>query len=84
MSGNVTTTSATTTNKTLVDREIAIYTSILIAVGIAFVCTLFVLLTSVSQHEMKTVILSCVVMFMLLYVSVMTGIKLGNAIDIQM
>ena len=71
------------TNKTLVHQEIAVYTSILVAVGTAFVCTLFVMFTSVSQHEMKTVILSCVVMFMLLYVSVMTGIKLGNAIDIQ-
>ena len=62
-------------------KDIVMFSFMLVASSISLVCVLFIMLTAVSNHEMKNVVLSCVVIFLLLFVSVLLGVKIGNSVE---
>ena len=68
-------------NSNVTDSDLTIFATMLLASCMSLVCTLFVMLTAISHHEMRVVVLCCVIIFLMLYISVMTGIKIGNTIQ---
>ena len=70
------------TNASSVSKnDVILFSFMLVASAASLICVLFIMLTAVSNHEMKNVVLSCVVVLMLLFVSVMLGVKIGNSVE---
>lgn len=60
--------------------EIAIYSTVLVAAAVALICTLIVLLTAVTRQETRIMVMGGIIMVALLYISVITAVKLGNSV----
>lgn len=60
--------------------ELAIFSTVLVVAAIALVCTLIILLTAVNRQDTRILIMGSVIMVSLLYISVITAVKLGNSV----